>query len=155
MSDEQEFVCPPAHTQQIVRFKPAPGGGHSWGFAIVLSVGDGGIDVQWIANGGRSVMKDNVKHVDDPGSKDPNYVDNMLTDNFGGLWCHTESTIQLIELQKRVEELEKFHAALGDPDPKPTKKSSKKSPPRKGAKKPDPPTEQPTTKLQEPDLSLT
>lgn len=76
----------------------------------------------------RWVFRDACRHVDDPSSRDPNYLKNIEEDNEGGLWKEDAESLEIVKLREdylklKASVVDLQHAlANGKPKGKPAKK---------------------------------
>jgi hypothetical protein len=133
-----------------------------WRPAICLTQGDDptGIDLAFFdakpnSPNGRLVHRDACRHVNDPASRDVNYLNNIEQDNEGGLWKEDEESLLVERLRADVDQLKAIVRGQGAP-PEPAKANGKvhwktKQKLAKQQQKPAPPVPAAAT---EPDLDL-
>lgn len=102
---------PEVRAGQVVLYKQSPSGHADWDLAVVTDVGYNGINVMWIGRSynnqpGQLLPRENCRHLDDPEATDPDYVANMINDHDGGLWKHTQDTLDQQALADKVAFIE-------------------------------------------------
>lgn len=100
----------------------------SWRPAFCLTQADDptGVDLVYVkplANGmAKLEYRDACRHIDDPNSRDPNFLSNMESDGDGGLWKEDAESLEVARLRDDVNRL---LSLLSDQQPKPVANGKK------------------------------